>query len=176
MLPATQVHSRSRVSLASTPLSSCDHRHVSAPLLAPKRRAAVTGRAVVLLLVLAALVFTLAVPVRAWLAQRADIASLQAQVEAAQQRVADLTIAEQRWADPAFIAAEARRRLHFVLPGEIGYTTLGADGRPAAESLADAAAHKTWVDKMWGTLQQADNGAPEAGSTTIVTPGATGGL
>ncbi|MDO8732338.1 MAG: septum formation initiator family protein [Actinomycetota bacterium] len=148
---------------------------MSAPLLAPKRRAAVTGRAVVLLLVLGALVFTLAVPVRSWLAQRADIASLQAQVDAAEQRVADLTIQEQRWADPAFIAAEARRRLHFVLPGEIGYTTLGADGRPAAESLADAAAHRTWVDKMWATLQQADNGAPEAGATTV-TPGATGGL
>ena len=148
---------------------------MSAPLLAPKRRAAVTGRAVVLLLVLAALVFTLAVPVRTWLAQRADIASLHAQVEAAQQRVAELTVQQQRWSDPAFIAAEARRRLHFVLPGEIGYTTLGADGRPAAESLAEAAAHRTWVDKMWGTLQEADTGAPEPGSTTV-TPGATGGL
>ena len=135
-----------------------------------------TGRAVVLLLVLAALVFTLAVPVRSWLAQRADISSLQAQVDAAKQRVAELTIQQQRWEDPAFIAAEARRRLHFVLPGEIGYTTLGADGRPAAESLADAAAHKTWVDKLWGTLQQADDGAPEPGVSTTVTPGAQGGL
>ena len=174
-LPATQVRWRSRVSLASTPAWSCDHHQVSAPLLAPKRRAAVTGRAVVLILVLGALVFTLGVPVRTWISQRADIASLQAQVDAAQQRVADLTVQEQRWADPAFVAAEARRRLHFVLPGEIGYTTLGADGRPAAESLADAAAHRTWVDKMWATLQQADKGAPEPGSTSV-TPGATGGL
>lgn len=148
---------------------------MSASLLAPKRRAAVTGRAVVLLLVLVALAFTLAVPIRSWLAQRADISALHAQVEAAQQRVADLTIQQQRWADPAFIAAEARRRLHFVLPGEIGYTTLGADGRPAAESLAEAAANRTWVDKMWSTLQQADDGAPEPGASTTVTPGVQGG-
>jgi hypothetical protein len=122
------------------------------------------------------LAFTLAVPVKSWLAQRAEIAGLEADVAATQQRVADLTIQQQRWQDPAFIAAEARRRLQFVLPGEIGYTTLGADGRPAAESLAEAAAHRTWVDKMWSTLQEADDGAPEPGTTSAVTPGATGGL
>ncbi|CAB4660485.1 unannotated protein [freshwater metagenome] len=116
--------------------------------------------------------FTLAVPVKSWLAQRAELSALDAQVQATQQRVADLSIAAQRWQDPAFVAAEARRRLHFVLPGEIGYTTLGADGRPAAESLADAAAHRTWADKIWGTLQEADNGAPEPGSLSVLTPGA----
>ena len=145
---------------------------MSAPLLAPRRRAALTGRALILVLVVGALVFTLAVPVKSWLAQRAELSALDAQVQAAQQRVADLTIAAQRWQDPAFVAAEARRRLHFVLPGEIGYTTLGADGRPAAESLAEAAAHRTWADKIWGTLQEADNGAPEPGSLSVLTPGA----
>ena len=133
-----------------------------------------TGRALLLVLVLLALGFTLAVPLRLWLAQRAEIAALEADVAATQQRVADLQVQQQRWQDPAFVAAEARRRLQYVLPGEIGYTTLGADGRPAAESLAEAAAHRTWVDKMWGTLQQADKGAPEAGSS--VTAGATSGL
>ena len=145
---------------------------MSAPQPSPRRRAALTGRAVVLVLVIGALFFTLAVPVKSWLAQRAEISALEAQVLATQQRVAELTISAQRWQDPAFIAAEARRRLHFVLPGEIGYTTLGADGRPAAESLAQATAHRTWVDKMWGTLQEADNGAPEAGSLSVLTPGA----
>lgn len=132
-----------------------------------------TGRALLLVLVFIVLGFTLAVPLRSWLSQRAEISALEADVAATQQRVADLQVQQQRWQDPAFIAAEARRRLQYVLPGEIGYTTLGADGRPAAESLAEASAHRTWVDKMWGTLQQADNGAPEPGAS--LTTGAVSG-
>ena len=81
MQPAMQAQPPSRVSLASSALEVCDDREVSAPLLAPRRRAALTGRALILALVLGALIFTLIVPVKSWLAQRAELSSLDAQVQ-----------------------------------------------------------------------------------------------
>lgn len=115
-----------------------------------------------LALVVGTLLIALSVPGRAWFAQRAQIADLRADVDAAQDRVAELTVQQERWKDPAFVAAEARRRLHFVLPGEVGYVTLG--GATAAVTSAQAAAAATpWYSSLWGALQQADDHADARG-------------
>lgn len=111
-----------------------------------------------LALVGVALVLTLAVPVRGWFAQRAEIAGLRADVDAASQRVAELQVETQRWDDPAFVAAEARRRLHFVLPGEVGFVTLGGDDAVVAEPTP-ARAPDPWYSTLWGALQKADDRA-----------------
>lgn len=119
-----------------------------------------TGRALVLALVAATLLLTLAVPVRAWFSQRAEIAGLRADVESARGRVAALEVQKERWDDPAFVAAEARRRLHFVLPGEVGYVTLGSAESIAAES-ADQGQQVPWYSSLWGALQEADDHGSE---------------
>lgn len=118
-----------------------------------------TGRAFILVLVLAAVGVLLAVPVRNWFGQRAEIAELQAQIAVGKDRVAALQLEQRRWQDPAFVAAEARRRLHFVMPGEIGYVALGADGRPAAETISELAQQEdpSWYAKLWGAVQEADD-------------------
>jgi cell division protein FtsB len=95
------------------------------------RAGVLTLRALVLVLALGMFVATVAMPIRNWFGQRAEIAALQADVEATQARVADLLVERERWNDPAFIAAESRRRLHFVFPGEIGYVALGESLRTA---------------------------------------------
>jgi hypothetical protein len=112
----------------------------------------------VLALVAATLMVTLAVPVRSWFAQRAEIAGLRADVLSARERVSGLEIQEQRWEDPAFVAAEARRRLHFVLPGEVGYVTLGS-GAAVAEAAGDQGSPAPWFSTLWGALQEADDHA-----------------
>lgn len=124
-----------------------------------RQRASLTGRAALLAIVALALVLTLAVPVRAWLGQRAQIAGLRADVEAAQQRVETLQVQQQRWDDPAFVAAEARRRLHFVLPGEVGYVALGIEDTASATPTAEAAAAAPWYSTLWDALQEADDRA-----------------
>jgi cell division protein FtsB len=118
-----------------------------------------TGRALALLITIAVVGVLLAVPVRNWFGQRAEIAELRAQIEVTQERVDSLQLEQRRWDDPAFVAAEARRRLHFVNPGEIGYVALGADGRPAAETISELAAERnpTWHAKLWGAVQEADD-------------------
>ncbi len=107
------------------------------------------------------LLLSLAVPVRAWFSQRSEIAGLRADVDAARDRVAALEVQKQRWDDPAFVAAEARRRLHFVLPGEVGFVALGADGSTDATAVGDDPA-APWYSSLWGALQAADDSAGPA--------------
>jgi cell division protein FtsB len=126
---------------------------------ATSNRASLTSRAVVLALVLGTLMIALSMPARAWFSQRSQIASLKSDVESAQLRVADLQIQQQRWSDPSFVAAEARRRLHFVLPGEVGYVTLGSPAAAASAAADAAAAPGAWYSSLWGALQEADDHA-----------------
>ena len=125
-----------------------------------RHRPALTGRAVLLLVVLAALALTLAIPVRAWLSQRADIAALEADVAAAQVRVADLQQQVDDWNDPAFVIAQARSRLHFVFPGEVGYVVLGSDDRPVAADPTPEGASDPWYSLLWDSTRQADQPSP----------------
>lgn len=117
-----------------------------------------TSRALILIIVLALLVLALSVPIRNWLSQRAEVAALRADIAASSERIAELETELARWSDPAFVATEARRRLHFVLPGEIGYVTISRDGRPAETLLSDEAAQRPrgWHSVMWESLQRAD--------------------
>lgn len=126
---------------------------------ASPNRASLTSRAVVLALVLGTLVIALSMPARAWFSQRSQIATLRADVESAQQRVADLQVQQERWSDPSFVAAEARRRLHFVLPGEVGYVTLGSPAAAADAAAQSAASAGPWYSSLWGALQEADDHA-----------------
>ena len=129
---------------------------------------AVTGRAVVLGLVIVTLLISLSVPVRAWFTQRAQLASLRDEVAAAQVRVEELKRQRAQWDDPTFIAAQARTRLHFVLPGEVGYVALGLPADVAA-AQAVAPPPDPWYSSLWSSMQQADDHAPAAPTTTVPT-------
>ena len=142
----------------SAPTTDARPRAQVRPTAGPSR-ASLTSRAVVLALVLATLVIALSMPARAWFSQRSQIATLRADVEAAQQRVADLQVQQERWSDPSFVAAEARKRLHFVLPGEVGYVTLGAPAATSGAASDPAAAQGPWYSSLWGALQEADDHA-----------------
>jgi len=121
-----------------------------------------TGRLAGLLVVIALVVVTLAIPVRSWFAQRAQIAALEADVQAKQARVDDLRVQVERWQDPAFIASEARKRLHFVVPGEVGYVVLGVDGKPIQTDPTQATPDIPWYSKIWNGLTEADDASDAA--------------
>lgn len=73
-------------------------------------------------------VVTLAPGVQTWIVQRQQIFEAQAEVEQAQKDVAAMTEERKRWEDPAYIRAQARDRLYYVMPGEVSYLVLDADG------------------------------------------------
>ena len=120
------------------------------------RRPTLTGRAAILVLVLAALVVTLAIPLRAWMSQQAEIAALEADVAHSRERVESLRAELEDWEDPAFVIAQARSRLHFVFPGEVGYVVLGEDDRPIVPEDERAADQAPWYSRLWDSTLQAD--------------------
>jgi cell division protein FtsB len=124
-------------------------------------RASLTSRAAVLALVLAALVMTLAFPVRQFVQQRGQLTALQAQVDRQQAAVQSLTAQRDRWKDPAYVEAQARERLHFVFPGETGYVYLspGDVQRARNPKLRQPELPATpWYDSLWRSVEAADTG------------------
>jgi cell division protein FtsB len=89
------------------------------------RRSRLTGRAAILALVVCSLVVALAYPTRQWISQRSEIADQQRQVERARKAVKTLRDERARWQDPAYVERQAREHLHYVRPGETGYTVVG---------------------------------------------------
>ena len=70
------------------------------------------------------LVISYASSLRAWIDQRAEIASVEADIAATQERVDQLEQTKQRWHDEAYIRRMARERFGWVLPGEVGYRVI----------------------------------------------------
>lgn len=127
------------------------------------RRPAFTGRAAVLALVVVGLALALAGPFRQFLVQRGQISDLRAKVAEQQSRVDSLQEQHEKWQDPAYVEEQARERLHFVKPGEVGYIELDDDpgtvqGEPNASATPPVGDGDAWYAKLWATVQQADTG------------------
>lgn len=58
---------------------------------------------------------------QAYLEQQAELNALRAELVTSQRNVAELENQLLRWDDPAFVRAQARDRLAFVMPGETAY-------------------------------------------------------
>jgi cell division protein FtsB len=118
-----------------------------------------TGRATVLGLVLGALLLAYAYPVRIYLNQQAEIASLQASQTAQRQRIQNLSDESARWNDPAYITAQARSRLLMVPPGDVTYVIIDSDSQATTGTSATAGHTKNpgpWYGELWSSLQAAN--------------------
>jgi cell division protein FtsB len=123
-----------------------------------QRRSRLTGRAAVLALTVCALVVALAYPTRQYIAQRSQIAEQRRQAQQVRDRVEQLREQKARWSDAAYVRAQAREQLHFVMPGETGYVMLGeqGDSGPSGTASSAAAANRPWYDNLWDGVNAAD--------------------
>ncbi len=97
---------------------------------AARPRSRLTGRAAVLVLVLAVLTVSYASSLRAYLQQRSHINELKTQIAQHEANIDTLENEKERWEDPAYVGQQARERLGYVMPGEKTYLVLGEDGQP----------------------------------------------
>ncbi|MEU9991954.1 septum formation initiator family protein [Streptomyces sp. NPDC048045] len=119
------------------------------------RRSRLTGRAALLALVLCTLIVALAYPMRQYVSQRAEIADVQRQQRQARERVEQLRDLKARWQDDAYAEQQIRRRLHYVKPGETGYTVI--DQGAAKQSRAGlGAAQRPWYANVWDGVDKSD--------------------
>ncbi len=127
------------------------------------------------------LAFVLVYPtLHSYLQQRAEVDQLRAQVDAARQRNEDLEAEKGRWDDPAYVVAQARERLSFVMPGEKAFRVVDPetvpDTAPAAQgpaSVLDAGSTLPWYATVWESVQEAGE-APAAGDNGTPAPPAGG--
>lgn len=121
------------------------------------RQTTLTARAAILVLAVASVMVAVALPLKIWLGQRGDIASLTAQTRQTEVTIAQLTAQHKRWQNPGYVEAQARDRLHYVLPGQKTYIVLGrghgskgASGRQQAEATTGP-----WYSQFWQSVQTA---------------------
>ena len=139
------------------------------------RRSRLTGRAAVLALVVCSLIVALAYPLRQYVQQRSEIAEERRQAEQHRRQVEELRDAKARWQDPAYLARQARERLRFVFPGEIGYlmpesaeqgrSGEGAEADRSADHREDTESVRPWYEELLRTLDGADRARPAASRT-----------
>jgi cell division protein FtsB len=96
--------------------------------------------------------------------QQSEISALREEVATREKNVADLEQQLERWDDPAFVKAQARQRLKYVMPGEVGYLVLD-EGEKQEEPTTptDVAAQQVststrpWFGTLWESVQEAGN-------------------
>jgi hypothetical protein len=117
-------------------------------------------------LVVCALVVSAALPLREYLSQRGQIAAARAAQVQQKARVAALEDQLRQLQDPAYVRAQARKRLHFVLPGETAYVILAPSAAPVPPGKAALTRATTtgpeapWYSQVWGSVKAADRSAP----------------
>ena len=114
--------------------------------------------------VLAVLAVLLAPALRSYLAQQQQIDGLRISVREQEAQVSDLQKERAAWNDPAYVKAQARDRLKFVMPGEKAYTVIDPRPQvapttsPAKAAAGTARSDRSWFDDVWRSAQIAGNG------------------
>ncbi|MER6913130.1 septum formation initiator family protein [Streptomyces sp. NPDC000594] len=119
------------------------------------RRSRLTGRAAFLALVVCSLVVALAYPMRQYVAQRGDMAEQRERMADAEAAVEGLRDEKARLQDEMYIRRLAREHLHYVLPGEAGYTMIDPEASPRSRT-GNGSEGRAWYSNVWDGVDTAD--------------------
>ena len=117
-----------------------------------------SGRTFSLVAVFFIFALVLAPPIQHYFTQRAQINALRAQVDSDRAALEAARIELMRWQDPDYVKAQARERLHFVMPGERQYIVTGTpngEGEVTTNKLADQLQDGApWYTRMIASITQ----------------------
>jgi cell division protein FtsB len=137
----------------------------------------ITQRAVALLVVVGLLVISYVGTMRIYLNQQSDMATARTQIAERQATIAQLQDELSRWNDPSYIKTQARERLGWVMPGEVGYRVIGTDGKVVSGEVGSIKgnndpANQAWYERIWSSVQTADQPVviPTTQPVATVTP------
>ena len=128
----------------------------------PKPRFRLTRRATILVLALCAVVVTIAYPLQEYLAQSSQLDALDQQNAGLSTQVSQLQRQIALWNDPGYLQIQARAQLHYVKPGEEGFTVPGpANG---SEQLGlPTPTPSPWYDQLWNSVKSPAGDGTTAG-------------
>ncbi|KUI44039.1 septum formation initiator [Mycobacterium sp. IS-1590] len=134
----------------------------SAEQQSEQRFGSAARRAAILAVVVCVLTLTIAGPVRTYFAQRTEMKQLKATEQQLRAQIADLEQQKVKLADPVFIAAQARERLGFVMPGEIPYQVQLPPGAvvPGTPDQEPQTVNRgqPWYTALWHTIADEPHG------------------
>ena len=117
-----------------------------------------SGRTFSLVAVFFIFALVLAPPIQHYFTQRAQINALRAQVDGDRAALEAARLELIRWQDPDYVKAQARERLHFVMPGERQYIVTGTpneDGEVTVNKVADQLEDGApWYARMIASITQ----------------------
>lgn len=149
-----------------------------AELQSEQRFGSTARRAAILAAVVCVLTLTIAGPVRTYFAQRTEMKQLKASEQQLRAQIADLEQQKVKLADPVYIAAQARERLGFVMPGDTPYQVQLPPGALVSDDAgapvppgSTVPAGQPWYTSLWHTIADEPHGV----SPTIGGPPARGG-
>jgi len=140
----------------------------------------VAHRAIALIVTLAVLLISFVSSYSVYLGQQRDIAQTKADIAAREAEIARVQDQLERWQDPAYVRAQARDRLGWVMPGEVGYRVIDADGNVIGGTVAalDTPAEETtslvWYDALMESIETADEPVPVPDPTVPTGPATVG--
>jgi cell division protein FtsB len=141
-----------------------------------QRLGSAARRAAILAVVVCVLTLTIAGPVRTYFAQRTEMKQLSDAEAQLRSQIADLQQQKLKLGDPVYIAAQARERLGFVMPGDIPYQVqlpAGAAAPDAAAPGVDPAkppSGQPWYTSLWHTISDAPHGVSQIPQATELPP------
>ena len=116
-----------------------------------------TGRRAALLAALVCvLMLSVAVPLRNYVGQRAELAAVYEQQQMLTDKIAELERRRGLLADPQHIETQARERLRYVLPGEAPYLVQLPPGTTAPDSADGTGtvqpSAQPWYGQLWKSI------------------------
>jgi cell division protein FtsB len=114
-----------------------------------------SGFTVLMFVVIVMFVVIIAPGLRVYIEQRQELAALHAAVDAKSQQNDDLTAQIARWSDPAYIKAEARDRLYYVMPGETSFLVIddvpstGSTDAPVSDTITTT--NVDWLSSLFAS-------------------------
>jgi cell division protein FtsB len=110
-------------------------------------------RAALLAALVCVLVLSVAVPLRNYLGQRAELAAVYEKQHILADKIAELTRRRTLLADPEDVDTQARERLRYVHPGQAPYLVQLPPGMTVAAGVASvAASSQPWYGQLWKSI------------------------
>ena len=184
----TKPVTRPRMPAGARSASSANQRRFIAPAGATAawfRSLNVSALTVTIFGMVVVAVLFLGQPVNQLIQQRARVVQIQAEIEAAKQGLKDMKVERDRWSDPVYIRSQARDRLYYVLPGEVSYLVMDANGLNLSDTTGTVGAklakkrntatisssilrtRKNWVDSIMQSVIRAGLDEPIAATDPL---------
>ena len=120
-----------------------------------------SNRVLALSAILFLLALTIAPPVKHYFTQRAQISALKSQLAADNSALQKAREELMLWQDPEFVKAQARERLHFVLPGERQYIVINDSTTDTNNGTTKIASARTdgqpWYARLIASISETGN-------------------